>query len=384
MSHDICVLGGGMVGGAVAIACAELGYTVALIDSHAVQPFSVNDLPDLRVSALNMHSVSLLQQLGVWELVLEMRATPYNVLSCWEYESCRTEFKAEDVGLHQLGFFVENRILQLALWDKCRDYDNIDLIVGQRPMDINTGSATVLLSDDTVINANIIVAADGAQSQTRSAAKIGVTGWQYEQCANLFTIRVEDGFLPETWQQFSPSGPLAFLPMHKNYACLVWYSEQATSDELMSVSSNQLAATIKEAFPSCLGEFVLLDRARFNLTRQHANKYHEDKVVLMGDAAHTINPLAGQGVNLGFKDVSAFIDALEQHRLDDVNAAFSMYEKTRRPQNLLMMSAMDAIYATFSNRSTPLQLLRNVALKVADASGPVKAQVLKYAMGLNQ
>lgn len=373
-----------MVGGAVGLACAALGYRVVIIDPYQIKPFSNDDPPDLRVSALNMHSIQLLKSLGVWQKILAMRATPYSALSCWENEQCKTEFKAGDVGAEQLGYFVENRVLQLALWDKCSDLDNIDLVVGNSPEKIDTAEARITLSDDTDIHADIIIAADGANSQARSAANIGCTGWNYTQCANLFTVKMTDKFEAETWQQFTPSGPMAFLPMHETYACLVWYTDQKYSDELMSVNDQQTMTSIKAAFPNRLGDFELMDKARFNLTRQHANRYAADKLVLLGDAAHTINPLAGQGVNLGFKDVSAFVDGLERYKLSDFNGAFSHYEKGRRTQNLLMMSAMDAIYATFSNRVLPLQLLRNFALKLADSSGPIKHQVLKYAMGLSE
>ncbi|MEM0910855.1 MAG: FAD-dependent monooxygenase [Pseudomonadota bacterium] len=384
MSYDICILGAGMVGGAAALACANMGYKVALIDAHDIEPFSSDNPPDLRVSALNMHSVTLLKTLDVWSEVRAMRATAYTGLSCWEHEGFKTVFNASDIQAEQLGFFVENRVLQLALWQSCREHENIDLLIGHRPVDIDASEARVVLDDTTAIQSQIIIAADGAHSQARAASKIGVTGWQYAQCANLFTVSIDMGFSAETWQQFTPDGPLAFLPMHDNYACLVWYSDKATSDELMANANTQLTTKIKDTFPNCLNDFILLDKARFGLTRQHANAYSSDRVVLLGDAAHTINPLAGQGVNLGFKDVAAFADALRQHNLAQFKDIFTCYEQQRRPQNLLMMSAMDVIYATFSNRFKPLQLLRNIALKVADNSGPLKRQVLKYAIGLHK
>ncbi|MGQ8365644.1 FAD-dependent oxidoreductase [Glaciecola sp. 1036] len=381
---DLCIVGGGMVGAATAIGCAQQGYSVCLIEPNPPSPYEPQQAPDLRVSAINMHSVELLKQLGVWSHITQMRLTPYNGLECWEQETAKTRFDAADVNYPQLGYFIENRLLQIALLEQISQtfMDNVTLVSNTSVKIIDVETGEVELDDSQTIKAALIIGADGANSQVRKAAGIGVTGWRYGQNANVISVKMHQSFDPVTWQQFTPTGPLAFLPMHEKFASLVWYADQSTTDFIKSASNAELMTAIKQAFPKQLGDFDILDKAYFPLIRSHANQYYSGKALLLGDAAHTINPLAGQGVNLGFKDVSCFLNYLEKYGVSDVSSLYSRYQRNRKPQNLLMMSAMDLIYATFSNNITPIKVMRNLGLKVADSAGLLKVGVLKYAMGL--
>jgi 2-octaprenyl-3-methyl-6-methoxy-1,4-benzoquinol hydroxylase len=381
---DYCIFGGGMVGGAMAIGLSKLGYKVAVLEAIKPKAFDNAELPDLRVSALNRFTLRLLQSYNVWGKVLAMRCQQYQRLCVWENSAKALNFEASQIGESYLGYFVENRILQLALLDTIEQEhaDNIHLVYA-RAVDINLTAAEVLLDNDIHIQATTLIGADGGQSQLRQQAKIGVTGWQYEQQANVLLVKMAAEFESATWQQFTPQGPVAFLPLFNGYANLVWYADSATSQHIRNTSNTNIKKEILARFPSALGDFEVLDKTGFPLRRMHANQYWRTNVVLVGDAAHQINPLAGQGVNLGFKDVDALVTCIENKPITATNKqALKDYENSRRTPNLVMMSAMDIFYQTFSNDISVLKTLRNLGVQAANVAGPIKHTALKYAMGI--
>ncbi|MEF1219127.1 FAD-dependent monooxygenase, partial [Photobacterium damselae] len=315
--------GGGMVGAATAIRLAQQGFRVAVVETHQPVPFHSSQPADLRVSAISPNSISLLQQLGAWDTVMAMRVCPFKRLETWDAPECRTRFHADELNVPWLGYIVENRVIQLALWQQFESYPNI------------THVETELAQQDI------------------------------------------------TWQQFTPQGPRSFLPLPGHQGSLVWYDAPERIRKLSHMPAEQLEQEIYRHFPAELGKVTVVNRGSFPLTRRHAQCYAQSGVVLLGDAAHTINPLAGQGVNLGFKDVLALLDEVEMAGENWAQATtYQRYERRRRPDNLLMQSGMDLFYTVFSNTLPPLQLLRNVGLRLADKAGPVKKQLLKYAMGI--
>ncbi|WP_218309411.1 FAD-dependent monooxygenase [Alteromonas antoniana] len=393
--YDFCINGGGMVGASLALGLAQQGYHIALVETTVPAPFESNSGPDLRVSAISEHSVDILRALGAWKHIEAMRVKPYTGLAVWEDEGSETVFSAESVNLPQLGYFVENRILQLGCYEALKGYDNVTWYT-QSPVasfDFNAGDASTLtLADGTTVEAQWVVGADGARSAVRMAADIGTSGWQYEQQALGVTVKMHQPVEAVTWQRFYPSGPRAFLPMYDNFASLIWYDDANTVAELKGLSNEALKARILSAFPDRLmagnNDFTIQGKAAFPLTRSHASAYVTPSVILAGDAAHTINPLAGQGVNLGFRDIESLL-ALTAGNTDISQLAFyralkAKYEKPRQRDNALMMAGMDSFYLLFSNNSGPLKWIRNQLLTVADKVKPAKREVLKYALGLNQ
>ncbi|WP_428772100.1 2-octaprenyl-3-methyl-6-methoxy-1,4-benzoquinol hydroxylase [Vibrio sp.] len=380
-SFDIAVVGGGMVGAAVAIGFAKQGRTVALIEANAPQPFEAKQPMDLRVSAISANSVSLLQQLGAWSAISEMRVCPYRRLETWEHPECRTRFDADSMQLEQLGYIVENRIIQLGLWQQFQHYPQLKRFCPDSLQSLNLSGQPVLkLASGEQLTARWVVGADGANSQVRQFADIGVTAWDYRQHCMLINVATERPQQDITWQQFTPHGPRSMLPLCGHQASLVWYDAPKRIQQLCAMPAQQLRLEVLEHFPTELGDIQVLSQGAFPLTRRHAQRYSANSCVLVGDAAHTINPLAGQGVNLGFKDVAALLEVSEQGELDE--KSLRQYECRRRPDNLLMQTGMDVFYKTFSNDVTPLKMLRNAALKLAEHSGPLKQKVLRYALGL--
>ena len=381
---DVIIVGGGMVGAATAIGLAQQNYKVVLIEKQALQPFSASQPPDMRLSAFNMHSANLLSTLGAWKHVQKMRYKQYNELSVWEGNSAKTTFSAKDIGAEQLGYFVENRLIQLALFDEiqAKYTQNIQCIHEQDITHIDVAKAQIELDQGLSISGCLIIGADGAQSQVRKAAGIATSGWQYAQHANAILIETTQALPASTWQEFHPSGPRALLPMHDNYACLVWYDSHAQTQWIKQASSTQLKQALRVNFPDCLPEFKILQVANFALTRMHAHDYGRQKALILGDAAHTINPLAGQGINLGFKDVAALLAIIDENGLEDASILIKAFEQKRKLSNLLMMSTMDVLYTTFSTPLLPIKAARMFGLRLANRAGPLKNKALKYAMGL--
>ncbi|QFI56592.1 FAD-dependent oxidoreductase [Aeromonas simiae] len=384
-SCDIAIIGGGMVGAAAAALLAQQGREVVLVEAELPAPFAAEQPFDLRVSAISAASVALLEQAGGWAHTRAMRACPYRALETWEWEGFTTRFHADELGLPQLGYIVENRLVQLGLLAALEQHPHVRTLTPARlaRLEQEPQGVTLTLTDGTQLSARWVLACDGAESVTRQLAGIGVSRFEYRQHCMLINIDTDAAQQDITWQQFTPSGPRAFLPLSGQHGSLVWYDSPARIRALMALEPAALEREIRAAFPSRLGGFRVTGRGSFPLVRRHANRYHAGRVVLLGDAAHTINPLAGQGVNLGFRDVACWCELLQKAGEKWHDAALAgRYERRRRPDNQLMQSGMDLFYASFSNRLGPLPVLRNLGLGLADRAGPLKALALRYALGL--
>lgn len=382
---DVAVIGGGMVGGALALGLAQNGFSVVVLDKAPPPAFDPTAQPDVRISAISAASVQLLRSLGVWDAVLAMRAHPWRRLETWEWETAHVVFDAAELKLPNLGYMVENNVLQLALWQALEAHPQVTLLHGNALTEMQ--GQHLHLAEGTEIVARLVVGADGAQSQVRQLAGIGVHGWQYPQSCMLITVKSENEPGDSTWQQFTPTGPRAFLPLYDNWASLVWYDTPARIRQLQSLTMAQLQREIIAHFPERSGKVTPVAAAAFPLTRRHAQRYVQAGLALVGDAAHTIHPLAGQGVNLGYRDVDALLDVLTNARSVGEDWAslqvLQRYQSRRRVDNLLMQSGMDLFYAGFSNDLGPLRILRNVGLMAAQRAGVLKRQALKYALGLS-
>jgi len=396
---DLVVVGGGMVGAAIALGLAHSGQRIALVEHQIPDPFDADQPLDLRVSALSPASITLLESLDVWGSILSWRACPYRRMRVWELDEdgeglqarlarqLATEFNSDELGLAQLGYIVENRLIQRALIERLQQTD-VELVTEQvSSVDYSPGASLVELDSGDTLVARLLVAADGGNSLVRTAAALGVHQWDYSQQAMVINITTAEGQQDITWQQFTPSGPHALLPLPGNHASLVWYESPQRIKELLALSDEALIRELYEHFPERLGEIRTIDaRGAFPLRRLHALQYYKRGVVLAGDSAHQINPLAGQGVNLGFQDVKALVnalsDALARGERIDATEPLAAYEKSRRNANLLMIQAMDAFYHGFSNEKLPLKLARNLILGLGGTLTPLRKQIIKLASGL--
>ncbi|WP_279386880.1 FAD-dependent monooxygenase [Parashewanella curva] len=388
---DAIVIGGGMVGAATALGLAQLGLSVSVIESIEPKAFDDNQPLDVRVSAISAASEKLLNRLGAWDGVFKKRHAVYRGLETWELDGFITQFHCEQIHEDHLGHIVENRVIQLGLWEQLEQMDNVEILYPEivTQFEYQQGSfqqVKVSLESGKQCIANLLIGCDGANSSVRQWAGIGITGWDYQQACMLINIETQTPQQDVTWQQFTPNGPRSLLPLPDNHASLVWYDSPQTIAKLMQFNPVQLAEQIRAHFPERLDpNFIVLDKGSFPLTRRHANQYYADNVVILGDAAHTINPLAGQGVNLGFKDVDALLsvvaEALGENQIWYQNSVLAEYQNQRYKDNLLMQTGMDMFYKTFSNNLMPIKAIRNLALKVANIDSPIKQKVLKYALG---
>lgn len=387
-NYDVIIVGGGMVGAALACALGGSKLRVAVIEQDAPQPFSPEQENDLRVSALSIASRRILETVGAWRGVVSRRCCPFRRMRVWESRGA-TEFRSEEIEQEALGYIVENRVTQLALLERLAGFGNVDLFcpAGIDYLEYRAEGSLVQLAGGNSLSGRLLVAADGGQSKVRLAASMGVTAWDYRQHALVISIETEYGQQDVTWQRFVPTGPQAFLPLEGNHASLIWYNTPDEVRRLKALDGEALRQELKTAFPPSLGEVRrILGTASFPLKRQHAQEYVKGGVALVGDAAHLINPLAGQGVNIGFLDAAALAQVLvEAHALgEDIGSrkVLKRYEEMRRRENLVMMTVMDAFYRVFSNRLTPLKLLRDLGLGLAGRLAPAKKKVMRYAMGI--
>jgi 2-octaprenyl-3-methyl-6-methoxy-1,4-benzoquinol hydroxylase len=388
-NFDVVIVGGGMVGAAVACSLGGSPLKVAVIESTLPEPFSPDQPHDLRVSALSIASKNILETVGAWDGVVKRRLCPFRRMRVWETAG-DTEFCSDDIDYPELGYIVENRVTQLALLERLQDFANVELICPAAINKINysAGKPTALeLGCGRVLSAKVLVAADGGQSRIRQTVGLGVTSWDYQQHALVIYIETDYGQQDITWQRFVPSGPQAFLPLTGHYGSVVWYNSPDQVSRLKALSDEDLLRELTKTFPDCLGKVnAILGTASFPLKRQHAQSYVKPGVALVGDAAHMINPLAGQGVNIGLLDAAALAEVLidaNKNGLDisDV-AVLRRYEKMRRNENLKMMTVMDVFYRVFSNRVLPVKFLRNLGLGLAERILPAKNKVMRNAMGL--
>ncbi|MCT7655913.1 FAD-dependent monooxygenase [Oceanimonas sp. NS1] len=327
-------------------------------------------------------SVRLLQQAGAWDAITNMRAWPYQRLEASEWQGFATRFSAAELDCEYLGYMLENRVIQLGLWQALAQWHNVSI---DCPSELdglaqNEQGALLTLKGGSELQARLVLACDGAESRVRQLAGIGVTAWDYDQQCMLISVAGERLEQDITWQQFCATGPRALLPLGHGKGSLVWYDGKARIEQLAALGNDALADEVATHFPPRLGAVTVLGKGHF-FRRRHANQYVKGSVVLLGDAAHTINPLAGQGVNLGFKDVAVLSELVHEavERGEDIadTALLKRFERRRRPDNLLMQGAMDVFYQAFSNELPPLKLLRNLGLKAAEHSGPLKKRVMR-------
>ena len=382
---DVAVVGGGMVGAAIALALSQAGLQVTLIEKLAPAEFKPDSAPDLRVSSINLASEAWLTALGAWPLLQQMRLCPYQRLQAFEQPQNVVTFDAADIKRSHLGHIVENNLLQLALWQHFPA--NLSLFCPAAVVAFNQTSDRALLTLDSgeQLESKLVIAADGANSQLRQLAGIGTNGWQYQQACLVALVNTPYPQQDVTWQQFTPTGPKAFLPLPGQQGSVVWYEDAPRVKQLAALSPKQLTRELLQAFPAQLGEVEVVSSSWFPLARMDANNYYSGRVVLAGDAAHTINPLAGQGVNLGFADaklLTELIISAHQQQQDPGSAGLlSRYQRKRKPANLLMMSTMDGFYQLFGNDIAPLRNLRQLVLTIASRSSMLKTLVAHYAVG---
>lgn len=397
---DVIIVGAGLAGAALAARLAELPLRTALLEAARL-PSGWPPVEegvggyDARVSALTAASQRLLDGLGVWGEIARRRVCAYTDMHVWDAEGTGSiHFDAEEVGQPCLGHIVENRLINAALLEKLRFSRNITLLDASPAARLQSSARGVELEleNGDALAAPLVVAADGANSRIREWAGFVTREWEYGQKAIVTTVRTEHSHENTAWQRFLPQGPLAFLPLadagdSRRYCSIVWSAEVEMAERLLMLADDEFRAELGSAFEHRLGEVAEASRRfGFPLRQRHATRYVQPGIALVGDAAHTIHPLAGQGINLGFRDVQVLSEELERACRRGIPlgdpAVLSRYQRRRKGDNLGMMLTMEGFKQLFGQRALPLRWLRNTGMRLVDRAGPVKRQIIRQAMGL--
>lgn len=391
---DLLIVGAGMVGSALALALRDSGLNILVVDGGplTVKPF-VADAPfEARVSALSIASQRILERLGVWDGIVARRVSPYSDMHVWDGSGTgKVHFSASSVHADVLGHIVENRVVQDALVERLHD-SGIGLLADARLEQMrHSGDDWLLtLSDGRTLRSPLVVAADGANSTVRRMTGTATREWDYLHHAIVTSVRTADFHRKTAWQRFTDDGPLAFLPLDRegeHWCSIVWSVTPEQSERLMKLDDERFCRELENAFEGCLGQVISADpRLSVPLRQRHAKRYVAPGLALIGDAAHTIHPLAGQGVNLGFLDAAVLAEVLRGavergERLAD-ERVLSRYERRRMPHNLTLMAAMEGFERLFQADALPVRLLRNAGLKMVDHSAEAKALFVRQALGL--
>ena len=382
---DILVVGGGMVGSALALGLSRQGWNVGLVegaDRKALmqgleEALSVEDF-DPRVSAISVASQRLLEQLGVWPDITAGRHCSYQTMTVWDGDGTgRIQFEAAELRAPALGTIIENRRIVQALFDALAD-SAVTLIDGVRVSGWWQDGHTrgIRLEDGQTFGARLVVAADGAHSRLRQWVGLPTREWDYGQQAIVCTVRTAQSHRYTAWQRFSPTGPLAFLPLlsesgDEHFCSIVWSQDTEEARRLMGLDDHAFKAELERA----------IERQR------HAKEYIAPGFALVGDAAHTIHPLAGQGANLGYGDVRALLDELASARSKGIDPdnelVLARYQRRRKGENLAMMAAMEGFKQLFGRDELTLRWLRNTGMRWLNQLGPIKNRIAAEAMGLD-
>jgi len=389
MQTRVCVVGGGMVGATLALALAREGITVSLVEAREPDSDWSPASYDLRVSAITRASRQIFSNLDAWSGMAARRVTPYRRMHVWDAGgSGEIEFDSADLGEAELGHIIENRVIQLALWEQLAQAESLQLIcpAAIASLDLEGVRPSLQFADGRQLQSELVVAADGANSFIRNQADIPVEGWPYEQQAVVATVRAAQGHGDTAWQRFLPNGPLALLPIGKDCFSLVWSTSPAQAEELLTLADSEFADAVESAAEGRVGELSAVGpRAAFPLRLQHAQCYVKPGLALVGDAAHVIHPLAGQGVNLGLLDAAALAEVLlgaarRGRPLGDMHV-LRRYERARKGDNLAMQYAMDGFKRLFGSQAAPVRTLRSFGLGLVDRAGPLKQLFAGSAMG---
>lgn len=352
----------------------------------------LDDLPDIRVSAISRASENILEYVGAWQGIASRRSASYTSMKVWEQDSfAHIDFEAEQIAQSNLGHIVENRVIQLSLLEKIEKQDNVTLFAPERCSKILFGEseAWINLESGKAITAKLVVGADGANSWLRQQLDIPLTHWDYGHSALVANIRTVEPHNKTARQIFRPEGPLAFLPLgESNLSSIVWSLDPLHAENLVSMPEEEFNKQLTAAFDNQLGLCqVEGERQAFPLKMRYAKDFVKDRVVLVGDAAHTIHPLAGQGVNLGLADAAALAETIMELHLEGkdigLKANLRPFERWRKSEAAQMIASMQGFKELFSGDNPIKKMVRGLGMSLANELTPVKDECLKRALGLS-
>ncbi|MGL5251246.1 MAG: FAD-dependent monooxygenase [Enterovibrio sp.] len=391
INADVVILGAGMVGLTLAAALAESSLQVVVIEPQLHSPLAPDAPPDIHVCAINRASERILTRVGAWQNLPAQRLASFAQIHVWEQDSfAQIDFHAQAIGESNLGYVVENTVLKQALLEKLANFANVRLLCPDAAQDllVREHEAWLTLNSGATLCAKLVVGADGANSWLRKQAQIPLTQWDLEQKALIATVQTQQPHYNIARQIFTPRGPLAFLPLADSHLCsIVWSLPHAQADQLLQMDAADFNKALTVAFDTRLGVCQLHSQpASVALKMRYAQQFVAPRIALIGDAAHTIHPLAGQGVNLGLQDAAALAQELlrlhAQHKDFGAKTSLRYFERWRKTQSAQMIAAMQGFHLLFQGDSAGKKLLRGVGLLATDKLPFVKEKLMQQALGL--
>jgi 2-octaprenylphenol hydroxylase len=389
--YDITIIGAGIVGLTLACALANSGLRIVIVDQKEINTDDNDQDYDLRVSAITLASQKIWEKFGVWQKILTHRVSQFQKMHVWDADNSGVlNFNCADIGESALGYIIENRVIIAALYERAKTFSNIDFIQPATLYSMlqNENDIHLQLSGERFLSTKLLVGADGAKSRVRELSPIELHEADYGHTALVATVKTECPHENTAWQRFSFHRILAFLPLTDSYYCsIVWSLPSEEADRLLNQNETDFKIELANAFENKLGRIEKISqRVIFPLRKQHAKKYVLDKVALVGDCAHTIHPLAGQGVNLGILDAAALAEVIltahSKNRRIGSHATLRRYERWRKNENMLMLSFVGMIKHLFSREDFIFPTLREFSLNFTNKTIPLKKFFMRRAAGL--
>ncbi len=390
-NYDVIIVGSGIVGATAALALAKhSNLRIAVLESQAILPIWRPEIYSARVSAISPASKRIFQDLNVWETIAAKRISPYTHMSVCDAEGEGSiQFDCANLCEPALGYIIEDQVIRESLQSAFSSYAYIDFIHPVKLVSLNRvdDSIQLLTEDQSIFTTKLLIAADGANSWVREQAGIVIDEKGYGHTAIVTTVKTELVHRATAWQRFLPAGPLAFLPMADQQVCsIVWSTSVEQAKQLMGLEAVDFCRALKDASNQYLGKILHCDtRHSFPLYQRHTKNYILSNLALLGDAAHTLHPLAGQGVNLGLLDAAALTqvltEAIKKQRNFSSLSTLRRYERWRKSENQMMLAGVGSLKALFGNENTSIKWLRNIGLDIINRTSVIKKWLASYASG---
>jgi 2-octaprenylphenol hydroxylase len=410
---DIVIVGGGIVGLSFACELADTDFSVALVERNELEPLPAERLPaesladrqlSCRVSAINRFALQRFKDTGVSQSAFMQQACVFEKMFVWEQAGAgQIQFDSAELGVSELGIIIENSVLQHMLLERVMAADNIQYLCpqqiehiayqpgeqsgGQSDMPAGQSASIITLSSGETLRGKLLVGADGAASKVGAVAAIERSQQSYQQQGLVCNVSTSESHQHTAWQCFMPTGPLALLPLYNNQSSIVWSLDDAVAKQYMALDDASFRQVLAEACEYRLGEITGVgQRFAFPLKHGHASDYVKPGLALIGDAAHSIHPLAGQGANLGIADAAVLAETISQAKAAGRQWAsqhtLSKYQRQRKGANQMMELSMTGFKELFGCDNAVLSELRNAGLSLVDHLPALKYRIIKQALGV--
>jgi 2-octaprenylphenol hydroxylase len=392
VKYEAIIVGGGVAGASLAVLLGQAGMRICLLDKGTPSRVHQSDLFKGKTASLNLASIDLFKKMGIWEKV-DQYSKEFTNIEVWDSEGSSTiTFNAQDISESKLGKVAHNNNILSTIFDLLCKLPNIDILENESVLSINNGTESIEIKTDSGLDlmANLVVGSDGSMSSIRSLSSIPIRTWSYEQTAIVTLLETEIPINKTAFQIFTSTGPIAILPVMvagEDLASLIWSADKTYADKLLSLNPSEFLKELKLKTESKLGSFKIREEiSSFPLHQLHAKEYFSNRAVLVGDSAHTIHPLAGQGLNLGLSDVIDLSERILLLRREGNDIAdetmLKAYSDSREKVNLRMTATMEAFKRGFGSKNPWIKLARNLAFDATNKSKFIKERFIKEAAGI--